>query len=117
MIEDVQEITSNLSMIVSELANSDEELEKILLFFDEEHGVDKDTRINGVAAFDAIYFTWFKEIIADIYHHRGDGSNVFPYASIVVLEALMGKDKAEDKFIEVSIIITKMMGDVIKAFR
>ena len=119
MVKDVDALVKDYKMRVSELATDETELEKILAFFDDEHGVDGDTTVNGYAAFAAIYEQFTKDVVVDIYEHRGDGngSNVFPYASKVILEALRGKGKGSQNFIEVSMIVTQMMGDVIKAFR
>ena len=119
MVSDVHSLVKDYKMRVSELATNDAELEKILQGFDDEHGVDGDTTVNGYAAFTAIYSGFTQDVVVDIYEHRGDGngSNVYPYASNVILEALRGKGKGSQNFIEVSMIVTQMMGDVIKAFK
>lgn len=118
MIEAVEELVKDYKMRVSELAIDSDELLKILSFFDSKHGVDGDTTINGYAAFKAIYEKFLTDVVLEIYNNRGDEKEgkVFLIASIVLVDALL-TSQHDEKYIPVSLIITKMMGDVIKAFK
>ena len=41
----------------------------------------------------------------------------YGYATIKILAALRGKENASDGIVEVSLLLTQMTGEVIKAFR
>lgn len=117
MVEDAEKSVSELKMRVKELAQSNDELERILSDFPDEADVDGDTTINGLAAWNAIYFTYVEEIILEISNRSNGPLGPYGYAAIKVLEALRGKGQSEDGFMDVSFLITEMTGKVIKSFR
>ena len=117
MVEDVKKSILELKMKVKDLALTDTELKKILSDFPPQAKVDGETTINGLAAFEAIYFQYVEELMNEITNHTGGPMGAHGFASIKILEALRGKDKAQDKMIEVSMLISQMTGEVIKAFR
>ena len=117
MVEDAQNSVLALKMRVRELAQNDEELERILSDFPAEADVDGDTNINGLAAWNAIYFTYVEEIVLEISNRSKGPLGPYGYAAIKVLEALRGKGQGKDDFMDVSFLITEMTGKVIKSFR
>lgn len=117
MVEDAKNSTLELKMRVKELAQSDDELEKILSDFPAEADVDGDTTINGLAAWNAIYFTYVEEIVLEISNRSNGPLGSYGYAAIKVLEALRGNGQGKDDFMDVSFLITEMTGKVIKSFR
>lgn len=117
MVEDAEKSVSELKMRVKELAQSNDELERILSDFPDEADVDGDTTINGLAAWNAIYFTYVEEIVLEISNRSNGPLGPYGYAAIKVLEALRGKGQSEDGFMDVSFLITEMTGKVIKSFR
>ena len=117
MVEDAKKSVLALKMRVRELAQSDDELERILSDFPAEADVDGDTNINGLAAWNAIYFTYVEEIVLEISNRSKGPLGPYGYAAIKVLEALLGKGQGKDDFMDVSLLITEMTGKVIKSFR
>jgi hypothetical protein len=118
MVEDAKSSVLSLSMKVGDLALSDDELAKILKEFPKEASVDKETKINGLAAWEVIYFGFAKEVIIEI-ANRGKGGpmGVHGYGAVKLLEALRGEGQARDNFMEVTMLLNEMTGKVIKAFR
>lgn len=118
MVEDAKNAILSLKMKVGDLANSDEELSKILEDFPQEANVDEVTTINGLAAWNAIYFGFAEEVIVEI-STRGQGGpmGAHGYAAIKLLEALRGKGQGRENFMEVTMLLQEMTGKVIKAFR
>ena len=55
IVEETKELTKPLSMRVGELANSKEDLGKILAGFPKALGIIESTTLNGLAAFEALY--------------------------------------------------------------
>jgi hypothetical protein len=117
MVEDAKNSVLQLKMKVKDLAKSNDELEKILSDFPLEAEVDGDTTVNGLAAWNAIYFNYVEEIVVEISNKNKGPFGCHGYAAIKLLEGLRGKGKSEDQFMEVTMLITEMTGDVIKAFR
>jgi len=117
MVEDAKNSILKLKMRVKELAQSDDELERILSNFPAEADVDGDTNINGLAAWNAIYFTYVEEVVLEISNKSKGPLGPYGYAAIKVLEALRGKGQGKDDFMDVSFLITEMTGKVIKSFR
>jgi hypothetical protein len=117
MVSDAKTSVQSLQMKVKDLANSEEELDRILSDFPEEANVDSDTLINGLAAWNAVYFNYAEEIIISIANAGRGPMGIHGSASIKVLEALRGRGKSEKDFMEVTFLLTEMTGEVIKAFR
>jgi hypothetical protein len=117
MVEDAKNSVLVLKMRVKDLAQSDDELERILSDFPPEADVDGDTNINGLAAWNAIYFTYVEEIVLEISNRSKGPLGPYGYAAIKVLEALRGKGQGKDDFMDVSFLITEMTGNIIKSFR
>ena len=118
MVEDAKSATLTLKMKVRELANSNDELAKILEDFPEEANIDEDTNINGLAAWNAIYFGFAKDVIVEISNKGEEGPmGAHGYAAIKFLEALRGKGNGKNNFLEVTMLLQEMTGKVIKAFR
>jgi hypothetical protein len=117
MVEDVKKSILALKIKVKDLAQSEAELKRILSDFPKEAGVDGETTVNGLAAFEAIYFQYVEEVTKDIASHAGGPMGPHGYASIKFLEALKGEDNASDGMFEVSMLMTEMTGAVIKSFR
>ena len=117
LVEDAKNSVLALKMRVRELAQSDDELERILSDFPAEADVDGDTNINGLAAWNSIYFTYVEEIVLEISNRSKGPLGPYGYAAIKVLEALRGKGQGKDDFMDVSFLITEMTGKVIKSFR
>ena len=114
--EDVKIKCQSLRKDSSE-ATSNEELRKILDEFPKEAEVDKDTKINGLAGFNGIYFQFVSDVVTDIGTHTGGPMGVHGYAAIRVLEGLRGKGNGKDGMIEVALKLTQMTDDLIHTLR
>jgi len=117
MVEDVKSSVTSFSMKVSELATSNEELEEILNDFPEEAIVDKNTTINGLAGFNAIYFSFVSDVVTDIGTHSKGPLGIHGYAAIRVLEGIRGKGNGKDDMIEIAFKLTDMTNDLMKSLR
>jgi hypothetical protein len=117
MVDDVKNLVKPFSMKVGELATSNEELRKILDEFPKAAEVDKDTKINGLAGFNGIYFQFVSDVVTDIGTHTGGPMGVHGYAAIRVLEGLRGKGNGKDDMIEVALKLTQMTDDLIFTLR
>jgi hypothetical protein len=119
MVEDVKKSTLSLKMKVKDLAKSQVELKNILSEFPQQAEVDGDTTVNGLAAFEAIYFQYVKAVVTDIASNTDGPMGANGYATVKLLEALKGKGNPNvvDGMVEVSVMMSDMTGEVIKAFR
>ena len=119
MVEDVKKSILSLKMKVKDLAQNEAELRKILTDFPKQAGVDANTTVNGLAAFEAIYFQYVEEIVTEIASNTSGPMGAHGYATIKFLESLKGKanPSVADGMVEVSILMSDMTGEVIKAFR
>ena len=102
LVEETKDLTEPLSMRVGELANSKEDLEEILTDFPKEHRLNELTTLNGLGAFEALYFTKVEKLMNDILNHRGGPLGAVGYASIIVADGIFGKGKSKGHFVEVS---------------
>jgi hypothetical protein len=70
-----------------------------------------------LAAWNSIYFSFVQDVVIEI-SNKGDGPmGAHGYAAIKFLEALRGEGQGKDKFLEVTLLLQEMTGEVIKAFR
>jgi hypothetical protein len=115
LVEDVKESTKDLTMRISELALNDTELQIILNEFPAEANLTSNVTINGLAAFEAIYFAYLGDLVPEI--GKQVREQVFLFATLKLLEATIGGEQAQIKLLPTSLVVTKMTGEVIKAFR
>jgi len=102
LVEDTKELTKPLSMRVGELSNNTEQLEKILADFPKDTQITEATRVNGLAAFEALYFALGEELMNDMLNHSAGPMGTTGYAAIVVADGIFGEGKAKEHFMEVS---------------
>jgi len=112
LVNETRELTKPYSMRVQELSNNDEQLEKILSDFPAEAQVTGATRVNGLAAFEALYFSMGKELMNDIISHTGGPMGIPGYASIVVADGIFGEGKSKEHFIEISMELLNFMKEL-----
>ena len=63
--------------------------------------MNESTMLNGLAAFEALYFVKGKKLMKDILNHRDGEFGVPGYATIVVADGIFGKGTSIEKFVEV----------------
>ena len=116
LVKETRELTKPYSMRVDELSNNDEQLKKILSDFPQEAQVIGTTRVNGLGAFEALYFSMGKELMNDILAHTGGPMGAPGYASVVVVDGIFGEGKSKEHFMEASMELlnfTKELSKVI----
>lgn len=116
LVKEAGELTSPLSMRVEELANNADQLERILAQFPKELQLTKATRLNGLAAFEALYNAMGEELVNDIMSHNKGPMGAAGYAAIVVADGIFGEGKSKQHFMEVSMRLlnfTKELGEAI----
>src|SRR6266404_1503549 len=96
LVVGTKDLTKPLSMLVGELANSKEELDEILTDFPKELRMSESTRVNGLAGFEALYFTKVEKTMNDILSHKDGPFGTPGYASIVVTNGIFGSSKPEN---------------------
>lgn len=102
LVNETKEITKPLRMRVGELANNQEQLEKILSDFSRQAQVTESTPVNGLAAFEAMYFSMGQDLVNDILAHKQGPMGATGYAAIVVADGIFGEGKARERFMEMS---------------
>jgi hypothetical protein len=115
LVKDVKESIKGLTMRISELALDETELQIILNEFPAEANLTSNVTINGLAAFEAIYFAYVGDLVPAI--GKQVREQVFLFATLKLLEAIVGEEQAKVKLLPTSVVVTKMTGEVIKAFR
>jgi len=108
-------LTKPLNMRVGELANNAEQLQKIISEFPSEIQISESTIVNGLAAFEAIYFSMGKEVMTDIIRHNKGPLGTPGYAAIVVAGRVVGEGKAREKVTEVSMEMLKFTKELAEA--
>lgn len=114
LVEETRELTKPLSMRVEELSNNTEQLEKILADFPKEIEITGSTKVNGLAAFEALYFSMGEELMNDILSHKGGPMGVPGYAAIVVADGIFGEGRSKENFMEVSMQLLNFMKKLIE---
>lgn len=110
LVENTKELTKNLSMKVRELALDTAELKAIIAEFPISAGVNVDTKINGLAGFDALYHAKVESVVNDILRHKDGPFGVQGYAGIVVSNGVLGHTNTQDYFMDASMCIIDFMG-------
>lgn len=115
LVEEAKELTKPLKMRVGELSNSDEQLKRILSDFPKDLQITEATTVNGLAAFEALYFSMGEELMNDILSHNQGPMGVPGYAAIVVANGIFGEGKAKENFMEVSMELLSFTKELIEA--
>lgn len=109
LVKDTRELTMPLSqMRVGDLANNAEQLKKILADLQ----VTEETYVNGLGAFEALYFSIGLELVTDIASHTKGPGGVIWYAAMVLAEGVFGEGKAIEHFTEVTMELTNFYKDI-----
>jgi len=114
LVNETRELTKPYSMRVDELYNNEKLLKKILGDFPEEVQVTGATRINGLAAFEALYFSIGEELMNDILTHTGGPFGAPGYAAIVVADGIFGEGRSKEYFIETSMELLNFTKELYK---
>lgn len=115
LVEETRELTKPLRMRVGELSNSAEQLKKIVSDFPNDIQITESTTVNGLAAFEALYFSMGEDLMNDILRHNKGPMGTPGYAAIVVADGIFGEGKAKQKFMEVSMELLNFTKELAKA--
>lgn len=115
LVNETKELTKPLMMRVDELANDAEQLDKIISEFPEDAQVIGSTTVNGLAAFQAMYFSMGKDLMSDFIAHNQGPMGAPGYSAIVVANGIFGEGKSKDKFMEMSMILLNFTNDLIES--
>ena len=115
LVNETRDLTKSLTVKVSELANNMEQLEKITSGFPSDTEITESTNVNGLAAFDAMYFSMGHDLMNDILMHSKGPMGLPGYASIVVADGIFGEGESKDKFMEISMELLNFTKELAKA--
>lgn len=99
LVADTRELTKPLSMYVEDISNSPDQLEQIL--WELPDGATGSTRVNGPAAFQAMYMSIGEDLMNDIVSHHQGPMGTPGYAGVIVVDGIFGEGKATEHFMEV----------------
>ncbi len=115
LVNETRELTKPLRMRVGELANNAEQLEKIISDFPGDIQITGSTTVNGLAAFEAMYFSMGQDLMNDILTHNQGPMGTPGYAAIVVADGIFGEGKVEDNFLEVAMELLNFTKELTEA--
>lgn len=100
---------------ISDLASTDEELEAIINDFPSGLKIDSKTNINGLAAFEALYFTNVQSIVPDFIRRADDGL----YLAIMLSRKIRGNDDFKDIMTlnQVALKLMKMSEELLRSIK
>ena len=100
LVEETKELTKPLRMRVGELANNAEQLEMIMSYFPSEWKITESTTVNGLAAFEAMYFSMGQGLMTHMISHnrgpRGEPGYTALDAAILVADGIFGEGKSRE---------------------
>ena len=114
--EEAKDITKTLQMHIGDIANDQADLTEILSDIPDTFEITGSTTVNGLAAFEALYFTKGERLIKDILGHTRGDFGISGYAAIVVSDGIFGKGKSKEHFMKLSNIFldfTKELSEAI----
>jgi hypothetical protein len=112
LVQHTKELTKHLQMRVSELSDDEQELQALLCDFPAEAKVNGSTTLNGLAAFEALYFTNVEKLMNKILSHSQGPFGVPGYASMVVADRVFGTGKSREHAAELVMRFTQFMGEL-----
>lgn len=115
LVEETKELTKPLKMRVGELSNTAEQLRRIHSDFPKDIQITEATTVNGLAAFEALYFSMGEELMNDILSHNQGPMGASGYAAIVVADGIFGKGKSKENFMEVSMELLDFTKELVDA--
>ena len=113
LVEDTRELIKPLSVFTEDLSNSPEQLGEILSQLPD--GVTGSTKLNGLAAFEAMYFSLGQDLMNDILSHNQGPTGTPGYAGIVVVDGVLGDGKSRENFMELSMQMLQFTQGLVKA--
>lgn len=114
LVEETRELTKPLRMQICELSNNEEQLAKILSDFPNDLEITETTAVNGLAAFEAMYFSMGRELMNDILTHNQGDFGIEGYAAIVVAHEIFGEERAKQNWMEFWVEFNNFIDELIK---
>lgn len=92
-----------LTMRAGTLSNNPEELRLILSDFPRKLNITRSTTVNGLAAFEALYFSLGENLQKEILSHNKGPLGPSGYAAIATIDGILGKGNSREHFINASL--------------
>ena len=102
LVDEAKDLSKPLMVKVKDLACSDEQLTSIISEFPAELRVETSTNVNGLAAFEAMYFSIAREVMGSMLAKENESVGVILTATMVVMVGVFGDDNTENHFLAVS---------------
>ena len=117
LVSESKNLSKDLNRIkIGDLSNDADKLDKIIADissgFDDKEKINYSSGVNGLGAFEAIYFTMGQDIMKDVMSHNDGPMGIHGYSAIVIAEAILGDDSENGYIIELSmslLIFTKKL--------
>lgn len=106
LAEETRELTKPLSMLAEELSNNAEQLKKIL---EELQITTGSTRLNGLAAFEALYFSMGETLMNDMLMRKEGPGGIVGYAPRVVGNGIFGEGRSREHYLELTMQLSNFM--------
>ncbi|MDS4020602.1 MAG: hypothetical protein RKR03_08845 [Candidatus Competibacter sp.] len=95
LMEDVKELVKPILIDSCELAIDKEDLKKVMLYLQRNYSIKEPTTINGLLAFEALYYALGRDWIESIYNNAKGPLGAMGYAAFIVAHGVFGQEKAE----------------------
>ena len=114
LVADASELSKPLSVVARDIwENSTENQNKIQSQLP--RGTTELTKLNGLAAFDALYASLGQDLMTDILSHNKGPLGTPGYAGIVVVDGIFGKGRAEEHFMDITMQMLEFSRGLSKA--
>ena len=106
LILQTKEMTESLNFRVGDIAADQSDVDVLLSDFPPQIKADERTKINGLAGFEALYFSKGQLLMGKIMNTKGGPLGLVGIASVVVVDGIFGENKSRDHFMENVAIIS-----------
>lgn len=112
LLNATRNLTRDLRFRIEDIANDKDELEVLLSDFPSEAEVDGRTTVNGLAGFEALYFSKGQELMRKVMSKPDEDLGLIGSGALVVGDGVFGVGRSADEFMTILSIMSTYYADI-----
>jgi hypothetical protein len=113
LLRQTKTLSNDLMFRICDISNNESDLGDLLSEFPPEIKADGQTRVNGLAGFEALYFTKGQSLMLEIMNKQGGPFGLAGYAAVIVVDGIFGKGRSIEKMMDNVLIISNYQKNIL----
>lgn len=115
LLRQTRALVNPLRFRIRDISIDESDVNNLLSEFPPEIKGDGQTTVNGLAGFEALYFTKGQSLMMDIMDKQGGPFGLTGYAAVIVVDGIFGKGKSREQMMENVFIISNYQKNLLSS--